>query len=145
MALPSSAPKGEEAAQKLADAAGEATVSALRSAAWKERLDAVNDLRERAPGICTAAQAPGGADAVVFGVAAVPGWGEKHFQVLGKAFELCGEVAGIPDSGFGKVGREACLLATFHSSLLYPPAPLVLLEEPLRHPVLLLIQVQVIS
>jgi cytoskeleton-associated protein 5 len=118
VALASSAPKGEEAVQRLSDAAGDAAVAPLRSAAWKERLDAINGLLERVPEICATA---GGADALVFGVASLPGWGEKNFQVLGKAFELCGAVAGIPGSGFGKVRPE--IISCRMRSLLFTPFP----------------------
>lgn len=98
-ALSSSALTGDEAIAKLAESVGEDAVKALKSANWNERLHAMADIVEKAPGIA----AGGGGDALVFGLAALPGWSEKNFQVLGKAFEVCRITAEQTDARFGKV------------------------------------------
>jgi cytoskeleton-associated protein 5 len=100
VALSSAALTGDEAIVKFAEVAGDGTITELKSTNWKQRLDAMVELLERMQG-----DTAGKADALVFGVAALPGWGEKNFQVMGKCFEVGRMCAEDPSSGYGKVSR----------------------------------------
>jgi cytoskeleton-associated protein 5 len=92
----------EEAESRMTDQFGAATVEAMRSPKWQERLDAVAAVAD------ATAAALGDADAasLVACLAHLPGWGEKHFQVVNRTFELLAALArGAP--GFGR--REASI------------------------------------
>uniref|UniRef100_A0A061RZH6 Cytoskeleton-associated protein 5 n=1 Tax=Tetraselmis sp. GSL018 TaxID=582737 RepID=A0A061RZH6_9CHLO len=106
VALNSTAPSGDEAIAKLEEAVGEAVVKGLRSVVWKERLEAMTTIQEKVSDLASSGSC---ADQLVFGLAALPGWGEKNFQVMGKCFEVCGEVAKLESSGFRKPHAFALL------------------------------------
>ena len=67
----------DTATEKLMELFGENTVEQLTSAQWKERLETVNDLLSKAKGMDVSRHA----STLIQGVAHVPGWTEKNFQV----------------------------------------------------------------
>lgn len=82
----------EEAAERLSSLYGAEVSRQLASGAWKERLagmatvaDAIDAM---SPSACDAA-----AEHTVRALAATPGFDDKNFQVLGKAFDALGSLA----------------------------------------------------
>ena len=63
---------------------GEEVVTGLNSAAWKERLAALESMHEKLPSIDLALHGT----LLIQGISQLPGWSEKIFQVMGKEFEV---------------------------------------------------------
>jgi cytoskeleton-associated protein 5 len=82
----------EEAAERLSSMYGAEVPGQLASGAWKERLAGMATVAEAikamAPAACDAA-----AENTVRALAATPGFDDKNFQVLGKAFDALGSLA----------------------------------------------------
>ncbi|KAK9818850.1 hypothetical protein WJX81_005118, partial [Elliptochloris bilobata] len=95
-----------EAEEQLVALAGEAVVKGLQSAAWKERLAGMEALQQRLAGMAAPEQAAA-ASAVIQGLAYLPGWAEKNFQVLAKAFEVIAALAA--GEGVSVTKRDAFL------------------------------------
>ncbi|WIA20537.1 hypothetical protein OEZ85_004931 [Tetradesmus obliquus] len=84
-----------EAKSRLGELLGEELVAALADAQWKVRLEAMET-------VVAKAQAPEAADCVqplVQGVAHLPGWDDKNFQVLSRQFEVIRCCAAYPSFG----------------------------------------------
>lgn len=91
----------EEADGHLTELVGADSVQALRSPQWQERVEAMTAVCD-----ATAARLGNGdlsAAAVVLCLEHLPGWSEKNFQVLNKAFELMTTVARSSPQALGRV------------------------------------------
>jgi cytoskeleton-associated protein 5 len=64
---------------------GEDTVNGLKSANWKERLEAMNSVQEKAASLGNSSTEA--LDTMVIGLASFPGWSDSNFQVLGAMFK----------------------------------------------------------
>ena len=82
----------EEAAERLSSLYGAEVPRQLASGAWKERLAAVTTVAEAIEAMAPAA-ADAAAENTVRALAATPGFDEKNFQVLGKAFDALASLA----------------------------------------------------
>ena len=64
---------------------GEDTVNGLKSANWKERLEAMNSVQEKAASLGN--NSTEALDTMVIGLASFPGWSDSNFQVVGAMFK----------------------------------------------------------
>lgn len=77
---------------------GEEVLTDLQDTVWKKRLEALDTIIQAAKEIDIVANAK----LLVNGMANVPGWGEKNFQVMSRQFELIRFAAERGEASFGK-------------------------------------------
>ncbi|KAK9814323.1 hypothetical protein WJX72_004049 [[Myrmecia] bisecta] len=75
-----------EAEEKLGALFGEGCVAELQSAAWQARLNSMNEILRQAQDMKENLDT--NVAVLIQGMSYLPGWAEKNFQVLSKAFEL---------------------------------------------------------
>ena len=102
--IPSRPIQMEGAVEELRGLFDEETFEGLKSATWKDRLQAVKDIRERAKDLCSGSEAK--VDVLVAALCQVPGWGDSNFQVLLNVFEIFLDIV----QGDHRVTREVAEL-----------------------------------
>lgn len=102
MSLMQGALSRDEAVVKFTDLFGEEVVKKLQNSDWKARLEGMEEVLGRA----TDGSLNSSTAIVCQGLAQLPGWAEKNFQVMGKQFEVI-RVLATDAPNFGR--RDACV------------------------------------
>lgn len=75
----------DDAAARVTALLGVDTVNGLKSANWKERLEAMSSVQEKAASLGN--NSSEALDTMVIGLASFPGWSDSNFQVVGAMFK----------------------------------------------------------
>lgn len=74
-------PNRAEAEEKLAELFGDEAVVQLKSSNWKDRLTSMDSMLEHVNGAMKGPAMDTNTSAIIQGLAFLPGWSEKNFQV----------------------------------------------------------------
>lgn len=97
-ALSSGSMSKETCIEQMTNLFGEEIMTELQDPVWKKRMEALDGIIQAVKEIDIVANAK----LIVNGMANVPGWGEKNFQVMSRQFELIRFAAERGEASFGK-------------------------------------------